>query len=260
MKSLRSIGLVCLLMCLLLFSFSRPVLADSWHYDFTTGEDLTALTVVNPTGSPTYSIVDPPGTFRLNIPGNAQYDLCTWVNTNAPRFYRAGGNEAFTLETKFSQTSNTHTFIAGLFLYDSGDLYNSLVYGANYSQLKIDRGNGTSSGGGTAPWTTIGNYDDLYLQVTYDGSSSYAFNYKTSAADPWVNYSNLTGFSFDSVGMITKTWYTSPVPAVTIDYDYLYYNYTPAPVPVPPTMLLLGSGLIGLLGVRKKWATKGRRS
>ena len=197
------IGCVCL---------SGKASGASWHYDFGAGEDLSAMTVVNPTGNPSYSLT---GDLEMVIPatsgtGFGGYDLCDWVNRYALRLRHAGGGEAFNLETVLSTTYSSAGayYLSGLYLYSSGGgNSNDLVFGANSSALKIDRGSASQSG--MPGWYSIGAYDPLYLQVVYDGTSTYNFNYKTSASDPWSNYwntSTTSGFSFDQVGIITKTW------------------------------------------------------
>jgi len=248
---------MCFAFLVLAFVFGAAlvVTADTWHYDFNT-PGITGLNEINPTGIPSYSVTG--GSLRMNIPsrsgyGYSGYDLCDWVNRDALRFLRSGGAEAFSLETKISTSSTgspSHTYLSGLYLFSNdGNYYNDLVFAANSTHLKIDRGNGTSTGGGTHPWTDIGSYDSLFLQVLYDGVNSYDFNYKTATGDSWSLLTSFTGFSFDQVGIITKTWY-SPSPGVTADFDYLNYNYT---VPIPGVLWLLGSGLLGLIGIRKKF-------
>lgn len=211
-------------------------LPSSWAYDFYPSEDISALTVVNPTGIPTYSLTDTPGTLQMNIPSRTGsfyngYDLASQVNYDALRLYRSGGGEAFTLETKLFTSSSGYTYLSGLYLFSNdGNFFNDLVYGASPDHLKIDRGNGDWT---ISSWYPIGTYDDgLFLQVVCDGLGNYMFNYKKSVGDGWSNYMSLSGFSFDNFGIITKTWGTgpgAPSPAVTANFDYLYYNYTAPP-------------------------------
>lgn len=180
-------------------------LAASWGYDFNPGDDIGTLTIVNPTGNPTISLDASPGNLEMHIPGDTAYDLASWVNLYAPRLYRAGGGEPFTFETKIATSATTHTFLSGLFLYNSADgiSTNDLLFTANTFQLKIDQGYPNNHSGAFA-WNTIGTYTDLYLQVQHDGAGNYDFNYKKSAGDPWILYAELAGYSFDYLGIITK--------------------------------------------------------
>ena len=234
-----------------IFSLPFSVQASTWHYDFNVNDDLSAFTTVNHTGAPSSSLTTHPGNLNIHTPGGTAYDLCTWVNTNAFRTYRLVDNGAFSLETKMSQSASAGNVISGLYLYsDDGNLSNDWVFGANPDYLKLDRGNGVSTGLLTAPWTHIGNYTDLYFQVNYDGSGGYDFNYKLSDIGPWIDYATLSNSALTHVGLITKTWSNKPM--VDASFDYLYYNYTPSTVPEPATFILLGSGLAGLAFYRRK--------
>jgi len=249
---MRKMYLTCLAVFFL--SFSSTATAASWHYDFEAGEDVSQLQFVNPTGVPTFTIN---GDLEIYVPGNAAYDLCSWVNKNAPRVYRNVANEAFTLETKMGTSATTYTFLSGLFLYDSADgiSANDLIFGASSNSMKLENG-AASNHNYPFNWRYIGAYSDLYLQVVHDGSGNYDFNYKFSAADPWALYASVSGYSFDYLGVITKTWYNPSAgiyPTVTADFDYLNYNYQ---VPIPGAVWLLGSGFLGLLGLKRRFCNK----
>ena len=143
-----------------------------------------------------------------------------------------------------------------MFLYNSADgvSSNDLIFGASSSSLKIDAGYPTQHSGPFA-WTSIGSYEDLYLRVEHDGSGNYDFFYKEDnlTGGLWELHTSLTGYSFDALGIVSKTWYnpySSPpgYPELTANFDYLQYN-----VPIPGAVWLLGSGLIGLVGFSRKF-------
>lgn len=253
MKKMKKI--IVTLFALPLVSVATPTMAASWHYDFNPGEDVSQLTFFNLTPqpplptSPTYTLN---GNLEMHIPNNKAYDLASWVNLDAPRLYRNVMSEAFTLETKFDTTASTYTYLSGIFLYNTagGIDANDLIFGANTDSLKIDQGIPTNHSGPFA-WTGIGAYADLYLQVVHDGSNNYNFSYKLADADPWTLHASLSGYSFDSLGLITKTWYnpSAGYPEVFVNYDYLDYNSV---VPIPGAVWLFGSGVISLLALKRK--------
>ncbi|HME42972.1 MAG TPA: hypothetical protein VKF36_07810 [Syntrophorhabdales bacterium] len=47
--------------------------------------------------------------------------------------------------------------------------------------------------------------------------------------------------------------FTAINPAGTLEIDNININTTPTVVPVPPSLLLLGSGLVGLVGIRRRF-------
>ena len=233
--------------------------ADSWYYVFGPSEDISALNEVKPTGQPTYSLTDTPGTFQMNVPARSGvgYDLASWQNYDALRLFRSGGGEAFTLETLLTTSASgysQHTRLSGLYLYsDDGSYANDLVYGANPDHLKIDRGNGDYS---VAPtWRPIGAYPaGLLLQVVHDGSGKYDFNYKKVGEANWSTHYTLNGFSFSHLGIFTKTWKepsANSSPAVTANFDYLTYNYV---IPEPGTLVLsvMGAACLILFAWRRR--------
>ena len=242
------------LLSIFIIGISSTTMAASWHYDFNPAEDVSQLTFYNlaspPSSGPTYTMN---GNLVMHVPDNTAYDLASWVNLNAPRVYRSVPGEAFTLETKFDTTFSTYSFLSGLFLYNSAGGIGSddLIFGVNRDNLKIEQGYPVVHTGPYA-WTPIGAYSDLYLQVVHDGAGDYDFSYKMSAGDPWTLHASLSGYSFDYLGIITKTWYNPTYgiyPEVDANFDYLNYNHV---VPIPGAVWLLGSGLICLIGVLRK--------
>ncbi|MBA3033856.1 MAG: hypothetical protein KKF85_11630 [Gammaproteobacteria bacterium] len=260
---------LCAIGCL---GFSANVHATTWHYDFGIGENLADFTVINPTGLPSISLNTAPGNLTMTTPGTlgstyGGYDLASWVNQDALRMYRSVDSSAFTLETKMSVDGTAYatggpssSFMSGLYLFSNdGNSANDWVFAANETHVKIDLGSGTSTGSGTAPWTVTGQGDDLWLQVIFDGSSSYDFSYKVSASGAWTPYATLAnGTSLTGLGLVTKTWrYSGSSPVVVADFDYLYLNYVPdqggGSVSEPVSLALVAIGLGGLA------LTRGRR-
>ncbi len=70
--------------------------------------------------------------------------------------------------------------------------------------------------------------------MIHDGLGNYDFNYKKTGDASWSDYVNLSGFSFDGLGLFTKTWKEVAAPAspeVAANFDYLAYN-----IPEPTTV------------------------
>jgi hypothetical protein len=205
----QSVCLPLFLIALLLMAVGTS-LADTWHYDFGVGEDISAMTVDNlatTSPKPTYSL---DGSLHMAMPESSTWFDLSWINDYALRMYRTGGGEPFTLETKLKTTYNDYTFLSGLFLYQSSDGIgtNDFIFGANSNSLKVEVGNPPIYHSDIYAWQSIGTYTDLYLQVVHDGTNT-TFNYKTSADGPWLPGGNgytLSDYTFDKVGIITKTW------------------------------------------------------
>jgi hypothetical protein len=95
----------------------------------------------------------------------------------------------------------------------------------------------------------------LILIAAYD--SNYSPNYQNSVveSDLGITFPDYAVTHLEwwqaGVGLITTTDVEACSGTIWDRYDLIDYRIAPNPVPIPPTLLLLGSSMIGLIGIRR---------